>query len=163
VTELLSNYEGLIGALIGAATVLIANFITQSRTWHREDRLRNYETRRDAYRQLLYASNRVWQLLNEQEQNESHPTDELDKALDELLQSAFTLNIVAPSEVSELGQFVSWKAEKLVRTPRDEQRKNEREELSKELSQGVVKFIEAARRDLGLPSLGRTGFGRYGR
>ena len=151
-TELLSalsGFEGLIGAIIGAMTVLVANYITQNRTWKREDRLRNYEMRRDVYTTVLTVGSLLAEELDNLESDPHHPTEDLDKALDKLSEATITLRLLAPSEIAVQGNFVYSAAGALVNTPPDKWTVSQRGEFWQKL----MKFVEAARKDLEVPRL----------
>ncbi len=55
----LSDYQGLIGAVVGGVLGYLASWRMQSRSWQREDRFRGYEFRRDAYAEMLAVANRI--------------------------------------------------------------------------------------------------------
>lgn len=57
--ELLTSYQGLIGVVAGGLLVYLTGLLSQGRAWKREDRLRGYEFRRDAYVKLLTVADRI--------------------------------------------------------------------------------------------------------
>ncbi|PLS83818.1 MAG: hypothetical protein CYG60_21215 [Actinobacteria bacterium] len=137
-------YQGLIGAIAGGVLGYLASLLTQGRTWKREDRLRDYEFRRDAYVSMIMVCDRV---------NDGEAGREV---FSEGKKAFLTVGLVTRSEevrhaVIALWDLVSMKAT----TSRLEELGITWEDLGvtkAEYTNRLRKFMEAAREDLDLPN-----------
>ena len=144
VAELLTSYQSLIGIIVGGLIVYLTGLLTQSRNWKREDRLRGYEIRRDAYVSMLMVCDRI----NDGETGQKVHADGKKAYL--------TIGLVTHSEevrqaTANLWDLVSMKST----TSRLEEIGISWEQLGitkSEYTNRLRKFMEAARKDLDFPS-----------
>lgn len=142
--EILASYQGLIGVIAGGLLVYLTGLLTQARAWKREDRLRGYEFRRDAYVKMLMVCHRI----NDGETGKKVHSDGQEAYL--------TIGLVTHSEEVRQATFRLWELMSMKSTTSNLEEKmgitwEELGVTKAEYTQRLRSFMEAARKDLDLP------------
>jgi len=131
-----STTNTLVGGLlviVGGALTLAGNYWMETRRWKRENKYRNYAERRQVYSEFLTR----WHSYEDLRTREHRDQEEFVKANLAYQRSFNALSLIAPEE---------------VRTAADAMRREEVRGHRQEASGAPSRFVQAARKDLGIPA-----------